>query len=81
MLIHQSRQGIHQRSLPVNGNLVGGIVRLFVLPVRCCSAATNQVTRPGLFNVIGTAVPIMRMHGGLVPKSGNIRPVIHIAPQ
>ena len=54
LLPHKPCQCIHQRALPVDGDLVCGIIFLFVVPSCCRMSATYYITRPRIHFIVGT---------------------------
>ena len=76
---HKSCQCIHQRSLPVDCNLVGGIIFLFVVPSGCRMSTTDDITRPRIYFIVGTRTPVMRIHCRLNSQSSDVRAIVEIA--
>jgi len=52
LLPDKSCQSINQRSLPVDGNFVGSIIFLFIVPFGCFVTSSNQIARPWLNFII-----------------------------
>ena len=54
LLPHKPGQCINQCTLPVDGNLVSGIIFLFVVPSSCRMSTTDDITGPWVHFIVGT---------------------------
>jgi len=73
-------QGIDQRGIPVDGDFVGPVVRLFIMPITCPQMrSADEITGPRVRHVVAAGAVVVRMQRRTETDAGDERPAVAVA--
>src|ERR1700690_1152496 len=82
LIIQAYGQGINESGIPVDGDFVGPVIPLFIMPVGGFGMWTaDEITGPGAIQVVAVVATIVRGHRWLETEAGDKRPAVIIAAE